>query len=129
MSKRKFGFGGFGINKKASYEFEAVPSKPRLYLPSPPRGTRPDSLDDHDLQNIRYADSKRDSDPWDSKGDSVAVERRSSNHGTDKDYESESDEEDGNPGAAAAADQGDDDEIDPLDAFMEGIHEEVCVNC
>jgi ATP-dependent RNA helicase DDX42 len=127
MSKRKFGFGGFGINKKASYEFEAVPSKPRLYLPSPPRGTRPDSLDDHDLQNIRYADSKRDSDPWDSKGDSAAVERRS-NHRTDKDYESESDEEDGNPGAAAA-DQGDDDEIDPLDAFMEGIHEEVCVNC
>lgn len=124
MSKRKFGFGGFGINKKASYEFEAVPSKPRLYLPSPPRGTRPDSLDDHDLQNIHYADSKRDSDPWDSKGDSAAVERRSSNHRTDKDYESESDEEDGNAGAAAA-DQGDDDEIDPLDAFMEGIHEEV----
>jgi ATP-dependent RNA helicase DDX42 len=139
MSKRKFGFEGFGISKKSSYEFEAQPAKPRLYLPSPPRNKRSDNVEDHDLDNIQYEDDERDS------GNNVmnkATKHSRSSHGSQIDggYSKEkgrrraeswsgSDEEDddndkgGNAGGGAGG--AEDDEVDPLDAFMEGIHEEV----
>lgn len=89
MSKRKFGFEGFGINRQATYNFERSEQAPqRLYVPPSSRAQAHDNYEDTDLDNIDYED-----------------------HDAAKDGE--------------ANDGGGDDEIDPLDAFMEGIHEEM----
>ncbi|KAL8054665.1 hypothetical protein ABFX02_04G007100 [Erythranthe guttata] len=91
MSKRKFGFEGFGINRQTTYNFEQSQPPQRLYVPPSSRGG--DADEDADLENIDYAD-----------------ERDTSNE----------DVPNKNDGAAA-----DEDEIDPLDAFMEGLQEEM----
>ncbi|KAJ6791602.1 DEAD-box ATP-dependent RNA helicase 24 [Iris pallida] len=85
MSKRKFGFEGFGINRPQTYNFERSQNPQRLYVP-PSSSAAPahDNHDDHDIDNIAYDETP-------------------------------------SPSAATAAD----DEIDPLDAFMEGIQEEI----
>ncbi|KAL4572181.1 hypothetical protein LXL04_018950 [Taraxacum kok-saghyz] len=90
MSKRKFGFEGFGINKQSTYSFERPEAPQRLYVPPSSRGGGHDHYEDTDLDNIEYEDPSHNP--------------------------ANNDE-----GAGAA----DDDEIDPLDAFMEGIHEEM----
>ncbi|XP_076885215.1 DEAD-box ATP-dependent RNA helicase 24-like [Bidens hawaiensis] len=89
MSKRKFGFEGFNINKQSTYTFNHPQPPQRLYVPptSTSSSRSHDHFEDTDLDNIEY-----DIDP--------------ENHTE--------------PPAAP-----DDGEIDPLDAFMEGIHEEV----
>nr|XP_010938236.1 DEAD-box ATP-dependent RNA helicase 24 [Elaeis guineensis] len=88
MSKRKFGFEGFGINRPATYSFERSQAPQRLYVPPSSRGGGgQDNYEDHDLDNIDY---------------------------------DQSDAPDRLPDAADG-----DGEIDPLDAFMEGIHEEI----
>ncbi|XP_058084369.1 DEAD-box ATP-dependent RNA helicase 24 isoform X2 [Magnolia sinica] len=86
MSKRKFGFEGFGINRPATYNFERSQAPQRLYVPPSSRSGSHDNYEDHDLDNIDYAE--------------------------------------GDDGPKDRADGGDE-EIDPLDAFMEGIHEEM----
>ncbi|KAK3034627.1 hypothetical protein RJ639_033582 [Escallonia herrerae] len=90
MSKRKFGFEGFGINRQATYNFERSHPPQRLYVPPSSRsgGGGHDNYEDTDLDNIEYDDHDHSN--------------------------------------TAAAGNGDGDgEIDPLDAFMEGIHEEM----
>ncbi|KAJ9696679.1 hypothetical protein PVL29_008746 [Vitis rotundifolia] len=89
MSKRKFGFEGFGINRPATYNFERSQAPQRLYVPPSSRSGSHDNYEDHDLDNIEYDD--RDE------------------HGE----------------VAGGGGEVDDGEIDPLDAFMEGIHEEM----
>ncbi|KAK4492640.1 hypothetical protein RD792_003458 [Penstemon davidsonii] len=89
MSKRKFGFEGFGINRQATYNFERSQPPQRLYVPPSSRG----GDEDADLDNIDYADDR------DTTNDAVS-------------------DENGN-GAP------DEDEVDPLDAFMEGLQEEI----
>ncbi|KAG2693309.1 hypothetical protein I3843_08G085800 [Carya illinoinensis] len=85
MSKRKFGFEGFGINRQPTYNFERSQPPQRLYVP--PSSSRPhDNYEDTDLDNIDYEDN---------------------------DTSNNKNEEDAN------------EEIDPLDAFMEGIQEEM----
>ncbi|XP_020108490.1 DEAD-box ATP-dependent RNA helicase 24-like [Ananas comosus] len=95
MSKRKFGFEGFGINRPATYSFERSQAPQRLYVPPSSRGgSNHDNYEDNDLDNIDYEQATTPRAPM----------------------------------AAAAADGrsgGDVDEIDPLDAFMEGINEEI----
>lgn len=94
MSKRKFGFEGFGINRPATYNFERSQAPQRIYVPPSSRsgGAAHDNYEDHDLDDIEYDDR-----------------------------------EGGNDTAKDRDDGGGDDggEIDPLDAFMEGIHEEM----
>ncbi|KAG0626762.1 hypothetical protein M758_2G149700 [Ceratodon purpureus] len=135
MSKRKFGFEGFGINKKPNYEFEAQPAKPRLYLPSPPRNRRSDNVEDNDLDNIGYEDDERDSENFMSRGQSRDSRSSEGARGApsrsvkekgkkDESWFGSDDDEDNNKNAGGGA-AVDDDEVDPLDAFMEGIHEEV----
>ncbi|MQL78552.1 hypothetical protein Taro_010984 [Colocasia esculenta] len=85
MSKRKFGFEGFGINRPATYSFERAPAPQRLYVPPSSRGGH-DNYEDHDLDDIEY------------------------------------DQPDAHVAPDAAADDG---EVDPLDAFMQGIQEEM----
>ncbi|XP_031100510.1 DEAD-box ATP-dependent RNA helicase 24 [Ipomoea triloba] len=93
MSKRKFGFDGFGINRQSTYNFERAEAPQRLYVPPSSRsGGGHDNYEDTDLDNIDY--DERDGD--------------------------EDNNNDVNGGSGGA-----DDEIDPLDAFMEGIHEEM----
>lgn len=90
MSKRKFGFEGFGINRPSTYSFERPQPPPqRLYVPPSSRHNH-DNYEDHDLDDIEYDDEAAHKD------------------------------QPANGGAG-----GDDDEIDPLDAFMESIQEEV----
>ncbi|KAG6417783.1 hypothetical protein SASPL_119976 [Salvia splendens] len=89
MSKRKFGFEGFGINRQATYNFERSQQPQRLYVPSPSRG----GDEDDDIDNIEYADDRE------AANDVVS---------------------DSNNGEAA-----EEDEVDPLDAFMEGLQEEI----
>lgn len=91
MSKRKFGFEGFGINRQTTYNFERNQPPQRLYVPPSSRSggsSSHDNYEDTDLDNIDY-------DEHDAAG--------GGNNNND----------------------GGDDEIDPLDAFMEGIHEEM----
>uniref|UniRef100_A0A803LF34 RNA helicase n=1 Tax=Chenopodium quinoa TaxID=63459 RepID=A0A803LF34_CHEQI len=86
MSKRKFGFEGFGINRQQTYNFERSQQQPqRLY--TPPSSSRPhDHHEDTDVDNIDFDD---DSNNVSDAGNLTGNE-----------------------------------EIDPLDAFMEGIHKE-----
>lgn len=93
MSKRKFGFEGFGINRQATYNFETSQQPQRLYVPPSSRGGGVGGDEDDDIDNIDYADDRE------------AAEDEVSNN---------------NNGAAA-----DDGEVDPLDAFMEGLQEEM----
>lgn len=88
MSKRKFGFEGFGINRQQTYNFDKSDAPQRLYVPPSSRSSH-DNYEDTDLDNIEYDDN-----------DSVS-EKKLPNNTTN------------------------DDDIDPLDAFMEGIHEEM----
>lgn len=133
MSKRKFGFEGFGINKKSSYEFEAQPAKPRLYLPSPPRNKRSDNVEDNDLDNIQYEDDGRDSDRFMDRASKFSRNFQDARDGAQKDrgkkdeswFGSDEEGDDDNSGGGEVAK---DDEVDPLDAFMEGIHEEVSIS-
>ncbi|WVZ05634.1 hypothetical protein V8G54_018980 [Vigna mungo] len=85
MSKRKFGFEGFGINRQSTYSFERSQAPQRLYVPPSSRHGH-DNYEDTDLDNIDYDDNNNDEG------------NKNSNDG---------------------------DEVDPLDAFMEGIHEEM----
>ncbi|XVF72756.1 hypothetical protein PTKIN_Ptkin12aG0145900 [Pterospermum kingtungense] len=91
MSKRKFGFEGFGINRQATYNFERSQAPQRLYVPPSSRHGH-DNYEDTDLDNIDYADN-----------DAAADGNKASGNGN---------------GA-------EDDEIDPLDAFMQGIQEDL----
>jgi ATP-dependent RNA helicase DDX42 len=90
MSKRKFGFEGFGINRQSTYSFERSEAPQRLYVPPSSRKSH-DNYEDNDLDNIEFDDD--------------ANEESNNNSNTDK--------------------GGEEEEIDPLDAFMEGIHEEM----
>ncbi|KAM7495790.1 hypothetical protein LguiA_020204 [Lonicera macranthoides] len=88
MSKRKFGFEGFGINRQASYNFDRSQPPQRLYVPPSSRsGGSHDHYEDNDLDNIDYDDHEAPN--------------------------------------ASVEDAAGEEEIDPLDAFMEGIHEEM----
>lgn len=91
MSKRKFGFEGFGINRQQTYNFERSQQQPqRLY--TPPSSSRPhDHHEDTDVDNIDFDDDSNNNNNVSDAGNSA----------------------------------GGDEEIDPLDAFMEGIHKEV----
>ncbi|RWW25346.1 hypothetical protein BHE74_00005042 [Ensete ventricosum] len=86
MSKRKFGFEGFGVNRPATYNFERTSAPQRLYVPPSFRGGGHDNHEDADVDHIEY--DQADAPEWSSSA-------------------------------------GDDGEIDPLDAFMEGIQEEI----
>jgi len=91
MSKRKFGFEGFGINRQQTYNFErSQQPQQRLYVP--PSSRSHDHYEDTDVDNIDYVAEDNDATGVDHSG--------------------------------AGNDNGDG-EIDPLDAFMEGIHEEM----
>ncbi|KAL6525902.1 DEAD-box ATP-dependent RNA helicase 24 [Orobanche minor] len=91
MSKRKFGFEGFGINRQQTFNFERSQAPQRLYVPPSSRGGGGE--EDADLDNIEYAD-----------------DRDTSNHVVST----------SNNGASCG-----EDEVDPLDAFMEGLQEEM----
>ncbi|CAI0422660.1 unnamed protein product [Linum tenue] len=93
MSKRKFGFEGFGINRQSSYNFEQSQAPQRLYVPPSSRHSH-DNYEDTDLDDIDH--DENENAPKDAAGD-----------------------DDNKNGAV------DEEEIDPLDAFMEGIHEEM----
>ncbi|KAG5251911.1 DEAD-box ATP-dependent RNA helicase [Salix suchowensis] len=56
MSKRKFGFEGFGINRQATYNFERSQAPQRLYVPPSSRQNH-DNYEDTDLDNIDYDDN------------------------------------------------------------------------
>ncbi|KAI4349749.1 hypothetical protein L6164_010309 [Bauhinia variegata] len=56
MSKRKFGFEGFGINRQATYNFERSQAPQRLYIPPSSRHGH-DNYEDTDLDNIEYDDN------------------------------------------------------------------------
>ncbi|KAH6811215.1 P-loop containing nucleoside triphosphate hydrolases superfamily protein [Perilla frutescens var. frutescens] len=59
MSKRKFGFEGFGINRQATYNFDRSQPPQRLYVPPSSRGGAGGGEDDDvDLENIEYADDR-----------------------------------------------------------------------
>lgn len=92
MSKRKFGFEGFGINRQQTYNFERSQPPQRLYVPPPSSRSSAghDNYEDTDVDHIEYDDDNNRDD------NDVAQNNK-----------------DG------------DDEIDPLDAFMEGIQEEM----
>ncbi|ONK63211.1 uncharacterized protein A4U43_C07F12540 [Asparagus officinalis] len=85
MSKRKFGFEGFSINRQPTYNFERSEAPQRLYAPAH------DNQEDRDLDNIDY---------------------------------DAGDHPEGNPNPNPNPND-DTEEIDPLDAFMEGIQEEI----
>ncbi|OIV95357.1 hypothetical protein TanjilG_07513 [Lupinus angustifolius] len=92
MSKRKFGFEGFGINRQSTFDFERSQPPQRLYVPPSSRHGAHDNYEDTDLDNIDYDDN-----------------------------------DGGDGGVSGGGGGGGDGEIDPLDAFMEGIHEEMKV--
>ncbi|ERN02145.1 hypothetical protein AMTR_s00045p00182070 [Amborella trichopoda] len=89
MSKRKFGFEGFGINRQQTYSFERSSAPQRLYTPPSSRNGDHDNYEDHDLDDIEYDNSGSKENENEAKPDSG------------------------------------DGEIDPLDAFMEAIHQEM----
>jgi ATP-dependent RNA helicase DDX42 len=55
MSKRKFGFEGFGINRQSTYSFERSEAPQRLYVPPSSRKSH-DNYEDNDLDNIEFDD-------------------------------------------------------------------------
>ncbi|KOM39392.1 hypothetical protein LR48_Vigan03g277400 [Vigna angularis] len=59
MSKRKFGFEGFGINRQSTYSFERSQAPQRLYVPPSSRHGH-DNYEDTDLDNIDYDDNNND---------------------------------------------------------------------
>lgn len=59
MSKRKFGFEGFGINRQSTYNFERSQAPQRLYVPPSSRHGH-DNYEDTDLDNIDYDDNEAD---------------------------------------------------------------------
>lgn len=125
MSKRKFANEGSGTNKKSTYEFEAQPANLRLY-PSSRRERRLDNVEDHDLDNIGYEKDECDSTNFIEKM-KLADLKRTGSPSKGKRHEtwfaiSGNDEEKNGGGSSVRED---DNEVDPLDAFMEGIHEEV----
>lgn len=100
MSKRKFGFEGFGINRQSTYNFERSQPPQRLYVPPSSRRGGHDNYEDTDLDNIDYHDDDND------------------NHDANRNNNDNGNNNGGDDGDGEA-------EIDPLDAFMEGIHEEM----
>ncbi|KAH9319005.1 hypothetical protein KI387_020774 [Taxus chinensis] len=98
MSKRKFGFEGFGINKQNSFNFEPAQATRKLYIPPPSRGGPHDNYEDHDVDDIDYADPR---------DESSSPSKTNKNNGGHEEKQQE------------------EEEIDPLDAFMAGIHEEM----
>ncbi|XP_050372709.1 DEAD-box ATP-dependent RNA helicase 24 [Argentina anserina] len=58
MSKRKFGFEGFGINRQSTYNFEQSQPPQRLYVPPSSRSHGHDNYEDTDLDNIDYDDAE-----------------------------------------------------------------------
>ncbi|KAK9984325.1 hypothetical protein SO802_033850 [Lithocarpus litseifolius] len=98
MSKRKFGFEGFGINRQPTFNFETAQQPQRLYVP-PSSRFHHDNYEDTDLDNIDYDENSK--------------KENQTNTNTD-------DDDDNNNN-----DRNEGDEIDPLDAFMESIQEEV----
>ncbi|PIA36967.1 hypothetical protein AQUCO_03100010v1 [Aquilegia coerulea] len=95
MSKRKFGFEGFGINRQTTYNFEQSKAPQRLYVPPSSSSRAPhDNYEDHDLDDIEYEEQEE--------------EEEQQQQQTTKPVEEEEEEE-----------------VDPLDAFMQGIHEEI----
>ncbi|KAM6541439.1 hypothetical protein CsatB_005886 [Cannabis sativa] len=100
MSKRKFGFEGFGINRQTTYNFERSQQAPqRLYVPPSSRAQGHDNYEDTDLDNIDYEEH-----------DAADATKESGN---------------GDEGNGGAEEEEEEEEVDPLDAFMEGIHEEM----
>lgn len=95
MSKRKFGFEGFGINRQQTYNFERSQPPQRLYVPPPSSRSSAghDNYEDTDVDHIEYDDDNN-------RDDNDVAQNNKDGHN-------------------------DDDEIDPLDAFMEGIQEEM----
>ncbi|KAL2934956.1 DEAD-box ATP-dependent RNA helicase 24 [Bienertia sinuspersici] len=90
MSKRKFGFEGFGINRQQTYNFERSQQPPqRLFTPSHSSSRPHDHYEDTDVDDIDF-DENNDN----SNNDNIS-------------------------------DVGNTEEVDPLDAFMEGIHKEM----
>ncbi|KAE9593774.1 hypothetical protein Lal_00036439 [Lupinus albus] len=57
MSKRKFGFEGFGINRQSTFDFEQSQPPQRLYVPPTSRHGSHDNYEDTDLDNIDYDDN------------------------------------------------------------------------
>ncbi|XP_060963876.1 DEAD-box ATP-dependent RNA helicase 24 isoform X2 [Cannabis sativa] len=104
MSKRKFGFEGFGINRQTTYNFERSQQAPqRLYVPPSSRAQGHDNYEDTDLDNIDYEEH-----------DAAAAADATKESGNG---------DEGNGGAEEEEEE--EEEVDPLDAFMEGIHEEM----
>ena len=69
MSKRKFGFEGFGINRQTTYNFERSQPPQRLYVPPSSRSGGHDNYEDNDVDNIDYDDRDGSNDAADSGGD------------------------------------------------------------
>lgn len=105
MSKRKFGFEGFGISRQqqAPFSFEPSQAPRRPSASSSPRRPAHDNYEDHDVDDIEYDEEEN------------AAAAKPSAQGPNPNPKS-------NPNPDALLD---DEEIDPLDAFMAGIHEEV----
>ena len=67
MSKRKFGFEGFGINRQSTYNFERSQAPHRLYVPPSSRRGH-DNYEDNDLDNIEYEDNDAAKDETNENG-------------------------------------------------------------
>lgn len=104
MSKRKFGFEGFGINRQPTFNFETSQQPQRPYVP-PSSRFHHDNYEDTDLDNIDY----------DENNNNKNKENQTNTNTDDDDDDDNNNNNDRNEG----------DEIDPLDAFMESIQEEV----
>lgn len=102
MSKRKFGFEGFGINRQPTFNFETSQQPQRLYVP-PSSRFHHDNYEDTDLDNIDYDE----------------------NNNNNKENQTNTDDDDDDDDGNNNNDRNEGDEIDPLDAFMESIQEEV----
>lgn len=97
-NKRKFGFEGFGINRQSTFNFESSSQPPRLYVPPSSR---------HGGGGGGGHDNYEDTDL-----DNI-------------DYAADDADVDNDAGRGGGGGGGGDDEVDPLDAFMEGIQAEV----
>ncbi|KAJ7565134.1 hypothetical protein O6H91_02G049400 [Diphasiastrum complanatum] len=124
--KRKFGFEGFGINKQSTYAFETIPAPRHLYIPSPPRKNVHDNYEDRDVDNIQYEDEDGRA-LEDERGSVLGLGFDEGEGRAEKGSKSRGDGggDEGQEGDGGGGGTGGEDEIDPLDAFMEGIHEEV----